>query len=143
MQRLRSGPLADLLPAEAELWLDGGHNQAGGAAIAQTIADLDERVPKPVTLIVGMLGTKDADGFLAPFRGLVRDVICVPVEGEHEVRRPEDLAGIAARLALSTRIAPDVPAALRMARQAGDAPRVVICGSLYLAGQVLALNQAR
>ena len=141
MQRLGSGALARLLPGDCELWLDGGHNPAGGAAIAQMLADLDERAPKPVTLIVGMLGTKDAEGFLASFGGLVRDVICVAVPGEHEKRSPEELAGIAAELKLSTRIASDIPEALRMAAQGERAAqRIVICGSLYLAGLVLALD---
>lgn len=144
MQRLGGGALAKLVGPACELWLDGGHNPAGGQAIAQTLADLDERAPKPVTLIVGMLGTKDAAGFLAPFRGLVRDVVCVPITGEHTVRTPEELAGVAARLKFHTRIASDVPDALRMVAQTSSAPqRIVICGSLYLAGLVLTLDSQR
>ncbi len=81
MQRLVSGPLPDILGDDAELWLDGGHNPAAGDMLADTLAALDEKSPKPVYLIVGMMGQKDALGFLAPFRGLVRAIYTVPIPG--------------------------------------------------------------
>jgi dihydrofolate synthase/folylpolyglutamate synthase len=70
MQRLSHGPLPALLPADSELWLDGGHNADGGRAIADALADLEERVPRPLVLVVGMLSTKDSEGFLRNFTGL-------------------------------------------------------------------------
>ena len=68
MQHLTDGPLSRLLVPGSELWLDGGHNPAGGQAIAQTLADMEERSPKPVGLVLGMMGNKDALHFLAAFQ---------------------------------------------------------------------------
>ncbi len=82
LQRLSRGPLIDAAPKGAEVWLDGGHNPHGGAAIARAMADFEERAEKPLYLICGMLKTKDAAGFLSAFRGLARHVTTVPIEGE-------------------------------------------------------------
>ncbi len=94
MQRLSHGRLAALLPAESELWLDGGHNADGGQAIAAALADLEERVSRPLVLIVGMLATKDSAGFLKNFSGLARRVITVPIHQDKTVPAAE-LAEIA------------------------------------------------
>jgi len=141
MQRLDNGPLSRLLTTGFELWLDGGHNPAAAQAIAQTLADLEERAPKPVSLIVGMGSQKDASGFFAHFRGLVRRVITVPNPGGagHD---PTLLAGLAAAAGLAAEPAEDVVCALRILEGAAEVPeRILICGSLYLAGQVLALQE--
>jgi dihydrofolate synthase/folylpolyglutamate synthase len=145
MQRIITGPLLARLPAEAELWLDGGHNPHGGAAIAQTLGDLEERAPKPLILIVGMMGQKDASGFLAPFRNLARRVVTVPIPGAHEApHEPRALAATALALGLAVETATSVPAALDRIKATSTGPmRVLICGSLYLAGHVLALNEGR
>ena len=142
MQRLASGPLPALLGREDEVWLDGGHNPAGGEAIAQTFADLEERSSRPLTLICGMLGNKDAPGFLAPFRGLAQRLLAVPIPGAHEAPMPpQALVDIARGLGIEAEVAVDVPAALGRVRTASNGPaRVLICGSLYLAGHVLALQ---
>src|SRR5262249_44292693 len=92
MQRLDNGVLSRLLMPGSELWLDGGHNAAGGQAIAQTLAELEERAPKPVSLVVGMLGQKDAAGFLEHFRGLVRRVVTVPIPNSDAALSPDALA---------------------------------------------------
>ncbi len=139
MQRLNSGPLARLLAPGAELWLDGGHNPAAAQAIAQTLADLEERAPKPVSLVVGMGSQKDASGFFAHFRGLVRRVVTVPIAGASAHTAPH-LAQLAASAGLLAQPAEDVLEALR-ALQGGVPERILICGSLYLAGQVLALQE--
>ena len=143
MQRLDSGPLPTLLRSGAELWLDGGHNPAAGAALAQTLADLEERSPKPLHIIVGMMGLKDAAGFLAPFRGLARHVMTVPIPGAHEApHAPETLAETAREVGLNAESAGDVIAALKRTDAAEPGPkRVLICGSLYLAGHVLGLQE--
>jgi dihydrofolate synthase / folylpolyglutamate synthase len=145
MQRLVGGPLVGRLPADAELWLDGGHNPHGGAAIAQTLGDLDERAPKSLVLVVGMMGQKDARGFLAPFRNLARRVITVPIPGAHEApHEPRALAETALGLGLAVETATSVVAALDRIKATGDgAVRVLICGSLYLAGHVLAQHEGR
>ncbi len=98
MQRLSHGRLAALAPPDSELWLDGGHNADGGRAIAAALADLEERVSRPLVLIVGMLSTKDCAGFLKNFSGLARRVITVPIHQEKTVPAAE-LAEIAGRSA--------------------------------------------
>ena len=143
MQRLDSGPLPDLLGRNSELWLDGGHNPSAGIALAQTLADLEERAPKPLYLICGMMGLKDATGFLSPFRGLVRHIVTVPIPGAHEAPfSPEALAEVANRIDLSAEAATEIESALRRIELLDAAPkRVLICGSLYLAGHVLARQE--
>ena len=109
MQPLNNGPLSALLMPGAELWLDGGHNPAGAEAIARTLGELEERAPKPVGLVVGMMGPKDAPGFFEHFRGLVRRAVTVPVPGSHD--RPYDpraLAEVAAAAGLNAETADDV-----------------------------------
>ena len=142
MQRLEGGPLRARLAVDAELWLDGGHNPHGGRAIAQTVADLEDRAPKPLVLIVGMMGQKDVEGFLTPFRGLAQRVITVPVPGAHErPHEPAFLAQTALKLGFTVETATGVPAALDRLRATVTGPvRILICGSLYLAGHVLALQ---
>ena len=143
MQRLDHGPLPSVLKPGSELWLDGGHNPAAGQVLAQTLADLEERSPRPLHLICGMMGLKDAVGFLAPFRGLARDVTTVPIPGAHETpHAPETLAQAARAAGLKAEVSTSVEAALR--RLDKDHPggkRILICGSLYLAGQVLARQE--
>lgn len=143
MQRLDSGPLPDLLSRNSELWLDGGHNPSAGIALAQTLADLEERAPKPLYLICGMMGLKDATGFLSPFRGLVRHIVTVPIPGAHEAPfSPDALAEVANRIDLSAEASNDVESALKRIEVLDAAPkRVLICGSLYLAGHVLARQE--
>ncbi len=145
MQRLTGGKIVAPLPPETEVWLDGGHNPHGAQAIAQTLADLEERAPKPLAMIVGMMGQKDAAGFLAPFRGLARRIITVPIPGAHEKpHEPAALAEIARQLGFKVEAAAGVPEALERLRGQQSGPmRILICGSLYLAGQVLALQDGR
>lgn len=143
MQRLASGPLPEILGDEAELWLDGGHNPAAGDVIADTLAALDEKSPKPVYLVVGMMGQKDALGFLAPFRGLVRGIYTVPIPGAHEApHAQEDLAEVARGAGMQAIDRENVIDALQTIAALPKGPkRVLICGSLYLAGHVLSLQQ--
>jgi dihydrofolate synthase/folylpolyglutamate synthase len=141
MQRLAHGRLAALLPPESELWLDGGHNADGGRAIAAALADLEERVSRPLVLIVGMLSTKDCAGFLQNFSGLARRVITVPIHQDKTVTGAE-LAGIAGSIGIPALSRDDLESAITVAGKLDlhPAPRVLITGSLYLAGEVLALN---
>jgi dihydrofolate synthase/folylpolyglutamate synthase len=143
MQRLDNGPLSSLLSPGSELWLDGAHNPAGAEAIARTLAELEERAPKPVGLVVAMMGKKDAAGFLGHFRGLVRRVVTVPNPGSPDASHdPVTLAKIAAAAGLAADAAPDVEAAIaRLQRVERGGLRILICGSLYLAGHVLALQE--
>ncbi len=143
MQRLDNGPLSALLSPGSELWLDGAHNPAGAEAIARTLAELEERAPKPTGLIVGMMAKKDAAGFLSHFRGLVRRLVTVPNPGSPDsAHDPVALAKIAAAAGLAADAAPDVEAAIARLQKVERGPlRILITGSLYLAGQVLALQE--
>ncbi len=144
MQRLTAGPLPRILGADAELWLDGGHNPAAGDALADTLAAFEDKAPKPVYLVVGMMGQKDALGFLAPFRGLVRAIYTVPIPGAHEApHSQENLAEVARSAGLNAIERNGVTQALETIAALHKGPkRVLICGSLYLAGHVLALQLA-
>ena len=141
MQNLSSGRLLPLLPPGSELWLDGGHNVAGGLAIAAALAELEERAPRPLVLVVGMVGTKDTDGFLACFSDLARHVFTVPVPAEI-ARTPEEVAAAAHEVGLAAEPVAGVEDALARVATLGleMPPRVLITGSLYLAGAVLAAN---
>ncbi len=143
MQRLDVGPLPDLLRPGGELWLDGGHNPAAGEFLAQTLADIEERSPKPLFLVIGMMGLKDAAGFLGPFSGIARRVVTVPIPGAHEAPfDPTALADVASKVGIEAETATDIEAALRRVDALdGGSKRVLICGSLYLAGHVLALQE--
>lgn len=141
MQRLGTGKLIGLLPQGAELWLDGGHNVAGAMAVTASLAELEERVPRPLILVAGMLATKDSEGFLACFKGLARELFAVPVPGETS-RKPEEIAAAAEIAGLKGTATAGVEDALKKiaALPLEAPPRVLITGSLYLAGEVLALN---
>ena len=141
LQSLTTGALVARLP-DAEIWLDGGHNPAAGVVIAEAMADLEERDPKPLILITGMLNTKDPAGFFQPFAGLAERVLTVPVPLSNAGRDPAELADIAKAAGLPAEPVPDVATALDRiaATTIGHQPRVLICGSLYLAGSVLAAN---
>jgi dihydrofolate synthase / folylpolyglutamate synthase len=141
MQRLSQGRLPPLLPAESELWLDGGHNADGGRAVAAALADLEERVSRPLILIVGMLSTKDAEGFLRNFTGLARRVIAVPIHQDKALPAAA-LADIARGIGIPALARDDIESALTTAGklELAPAPRVLITGSLYLAGEVLDAN---
>lgn len=145
MQLLGRGALTRDLRPGIEVWLDGGHNPAAGEVIARTLADLEERSPRPLALVVGMMGQKDAAGFLQPFAGLARQVVTVPVPGAHMPPvKPEVLADVARRVGHNAVAAEGVEQALDIATRTTDGPlRILICGSLYLAGHVLALQDGR
>lgn len=142
MQRLPSGPLVALGPPESEVWLDGGHNADGGRVVAAALGDLEERVSRPLVVIVGMMANKDASGFLANFAGLTRHVIAVPIPDQENAMLPSVLADAARSLGMRVEVSGSAGAALQsLARLAYETPpRILITGSLYLAGSVLAAN---
>jgi dihydrofolate synthase/folylpolyglutamate synthase len=142
LQRLRGGRLVALAPARAEVWLDGAHNEAGGRALAEAMADLEDQAPRPLALICGTLTTKDTAGFLAHFKGLAQETLAVPISGEHAGRPAEEVAAIAREVGLNSAASDNVASALRFlaARAWETPPRILIAGSLYLAGAVFAEN---
>jgi dihydrofolate synthase/folylpolyglutamate synthase len=139
MQRLSSGPYGDTArAAEAELWLDGGHNPHAARAMAEALTERQSKAPRPLALIVGMLANKDASGFFEAFRGSEAHIFTVGFEGA--AASPDVLAAVAQGHGLGAQTAPSVEAALDRALRLG-AGRVVICGSLYLAGEVLGASR--
>lgn len=138
LQQLRRGPLLAELPEPWELWLDGGHNPSAGKALA---AQARVWRDQPLGLVVGMLDTKDAAAFLKPLVGRAEQVTAVAIPGEAHSRTAEALAEIARAVGHPTMAAPDVAGAVAHLRGALSRPgRILICGSLYLAGQVLTEN---
>lgn len=142
LQRLTAGSIVDAAPEGSEIWLDGGHNPGAGEVIASAMADLEERVARPLVLIAGMLATKDPVGFFEAFAGLARRVYTVPIRGSDAARDPQALAAEARGAGVTAMATGGVAAALAHLRDtwSGPAPRILICGSLYLAGEVLADN---
>jgi dihydrofolate synthase/folylpolyglutamate synthase len=142
MQRLSQGRLIGLLPNGSELWLDGGHNADGSRAIANALADLEERVSRPLVLVVGMLESKDCEAFLRSFTGLARHVVAVPIPAQQGSRPAAVVAAAARAVGLPAQICDDTGSALAAIGHLGldPPPRVLITGSLYLAGAVLAAN---
>ncbi len=142
MQRLASGALIGRAPPGCEIWLDGGHNAEGGRVAAAALGDLEERVSRPLVVIAGMMANKDASAFLANFAGLTRHIIAVQIPDRDNAMPPDTLADAARQLGMRVETAVGVEAALRsLSRLAYEVPpRILITGSLYLAGHVLGLN---
>lgn len=136
MQRLRSGPLSDAAP-QIELWLDGGHNAAAGQAIAAHLATLPKR---PTHLICGMLKTKDVQGYLHPLSKVAESLTAVSIPGEVSTLTAAETSQAAKNVGIEANIAPDVLSALREIAKKAPTSRVLICGSLYLAGAILREN---
>lgn len=136
MQRLKKGPLIDAAP-DAELWLDGGHNPAAAEALVATLADMPKR---PTHLICGMLSTKDVTGYLAPLADIAETLHAVAIPGETATLPAEDTAEAATSVGMNALIAPSVAGALADITKTDPTARVLICGSLYLAGAILREN---
>ncbi len=141
LQRLSGGVLSNLLPDGAELWLDGGHNADAGVVLGEALAAMARRAPKPLILIWGMLNSKDAAQFVASLERLAHHVITLAIPGEDNAIPADELAGIVERLGGKASPAPDIAAAVALALTFAVQPRILICGSLYLAGHVLAAEE--
>ena len=144
MQRLTHGELVDLAPAASEIWLDGGHNPGAGTVIAEALGDLEERSTRPLFLITGMINTKDPVGYFSAFTGMARHVFTVPIPSSDAGIANSELALSAQKAGLSAEPVHSVANALKILRDtwAPDEapPRILIGGSLYLAGEVLREN---
>jgi dihydrofolate synthase/folylpolyglutamate synthase len=136
MQRLKSGPLVDMAGA-CELWLDGGHNPAAGHALAETLVTLP---PKPLHLICGMLRTKDVSGYLDALARTADSLTAVAIPGETATLTAEETRDAALSVGLEATIADDVGQAVDRIARTHPGARILICGSLYLAGSVLREN---
>ncbi|HWJ20067.1 MAG TPA: hypothetical protein VNR65_15210, partial [Geobacterales bacterium] len=142
LERLSPGRLHDLAPEGSEIWVDGGHNPAAGEVVARALADLEERVSSPIHLIVGMLSTKDASGFLRHFQGLTELAATVEIPGHTAAYKADELATIANREGIAADPASSLEAAFASSRKLAQGPvRIMVTGSLYLAGQVLEAHE--
>ncbi|WP_309086147.1 folylpolyglutamate synthase/dihydrofolate synthase family protein [Chelativorans sp.] len=143
MQRLLDGKLVTLAPDDAEIWVDGGHNPGAGAVIAEAMAEAEEKRPRPLVLITGMINTKDQAGYFRAFEGMARHVYTVPVNNSDAGVPNSELAARAIAAGLSAEPVSSVANALTLLRETWDGlvpPRILISGSLYLVGEVLAEN---
>ncbi len=141
LQRLGRGPLAALVPSGWELWLDGGHNPAAGAALAAHADTWAKQAPaRPLHLVVGMINTKDMTGFLGPLAAHARSLTAVTIPNEANAVPASVIADAARAVGLPAHGAPDAAAAIAAIGGAAQSGRILICGSLYLAGTVLADN---
>ena len=140
MTPLQTGPLRNLLGPGAELWLDGIHNAHGAAAVATTLRDLDRARPAPLVLIMGLMNTRAPAAVLAPFAGMAQQVLTLTIPGEPNAHKAAYIAEEARKAGFDARPMRSVTAALKAAADIPNA-RVLICGSLYLAGAVLAQNK--
>ena len=136
LQRLAAGPLVEVVPPGTTLWLDGGHNPAAGAVLADSLPGLLRG--RALHIVVGMLSTKDLAQFLAPLLPLAASLRCVPIAGEALSREPAASAATARLLGARATAADSVAAAVHAIVAGETAPYdILICGSLYLAGEVL------
>lgn len=144
MQRLPEGRLTELAPTGSEIWLDGGHNPGAGVVVAEALVEREEKHPKPLFLICGMINTKDQTGYFRAFHGMARHVYTVPVSMSEAGVPNAELAVRAEEAGLSAEPVASVANALMLLRDTWDEddapPRILIGGSLYLAGAVLAEN---
>ena len=149
LQRIRDTALCRLVPKNSEIWFDGGHNVGAARALSTTLADWQSADPRPLFIIVGMIETKNPRAFLAPLADLARAVVTVPIAASTAGRSPQSLVAIFARLNVPAVTATSVSNALETIGRAQPpfdrierAPRILITGSLYLAPEILTLDQA-
>jgi dihydrofolate synthase/folylpolyglutamate synthase len=135
LQQLHGGPLFDMLPRGSELWVDGGHNPSAARLVADH-ARKKWRDDLPLVLLFASLKAKDAAGVLRPFKGIADKVMTMPIDG-HECRSPQELESLAESMGLSATAKTGLADAMAALRKPA---RVLVFGSLYLAGELLALN---
>ncbi|PKA39278.1 bifunctional folylpolyglutamate synthase/dihydrofolate synthase [Rhizobium sullae] len=144
LQRLTEGNLIAHAPPGAEIWVDGGHNPGAGEVIAEAMANFEEKQPRPLYLITGMINTKEPIGYFKAFVGLAEKVFCVPIRGSDAMIDPVVLSNSAYDAGLVAEPMSTVGEALDVIKETLDPqvppPRILIGGSLYLVGDVLADN---
>ncbi|MCT7376079.1 bifunctional folylpolyglutamate synthase/dihydrofolate synthase [Chelativorans salis] len=143
LQKLPEGRLSALAPEGTEIWIDGGHNPGAGAVVAEALAEAEEKRPRPLFLIAGMLNTKDQTGYFRAFEGMARHVYTVPVKSSDAGTPNNELAAYANTAGLSAEPVNSVSNALKLLAGTWDGeapPRVLIGGSIYLVGEVLREN---
>ena len=141
MQRLEAGRLTGIAGDRHELWVDGGHNPSGAAAVADSLGELEQRAPKPLIIIWGMLDSKDARAFIRSFKGLARNVVALAIPGEPNAMAADELVRIAQAEGIAAEPAGSIEEAVGQAARSAAPARILITGSLYLAGRALALHR--
>lgn len=142
LELLSQGPLHDYAPLCSEIWLDGGHNPGAAEVLARAMADLEDRVPRPLFLIVGMMSTKDAPRFLEYFENLAGFVVTLTIPDQPNAYTPDELCAIARHKGFVAEAAETIEDALELCCQEAEDPvRILITGSLYLAGHILNLQE--
>lgn len=136
MQKLKNGPLITLAP-DAEIWLDGGHNKAAGHALSEAISRLQSR---KLFLIVGMLNTKDVMGYMQPLLNKSSDLYGVSIPGEAATMSAQETVDIAKDVGFKAIVSENVESAIKDIVKYDHNARILICGSLYLAGNILKEN---
>lgn len=140
-EQISAGALVSHIGEHDELWLDGGHNPAAGKALASVLADLEEHRPCPLIVICGMMNNKAAGEFIGAFTGLAREFYMVSIPEEENSFSAPELATLAKQTGFAAQAADSIANALDIIHKRNDSPvRILICGSLYLAGHVLRLN---
>ena len=144
LQNITRGPLGDLArQAGAELWLDGGHNEAAAKALSHALADMDERDDRPLVIIAGFSPNKDVEAWCRQFSGLARRLIAVEFKsGRGGSQGAKDVVAACKAAGLNAELASGLIPAMKNAIKEHPAPRILIGGSLYLAGEALALGDA-
>lgn len=145
-EHLQSPAIAALTTDNAEIWLDGGHNAAGGIALAQLLTKIHNAAPKPLYMLIGMMNSKQADEFLLPFVALNPKAICLNIENEPNSFDADELQKMAQEVGITATTAPHFTDALAQikAETNPDTPiRILICGSLYQAGNILRFIQQK
>ena len=138
LQRLESGRLVDRLGCEQELWLDGGHNPAAGSILADMARTWRDR---PLDVIIGMMNTKDPAGFIRPLAPFVRRAVAIAIPGEKNTLDAAATRAVLETEGVAATVAADIRRAIsHLAEPQGERSRILICGSLYLAGRVLGAN---
>ena len=142
LQNLAKGHVGTIAPEGSEIWLDGGHNEDAGRVLAQSMAELEDKRQRPLVIICGSLASKDTGAFLRAFKGLAQEVVAVPVNADQYAKPAAEVAAAATANGIPAASCGSVKAALAYlaARNWPAPPRILIAGSLYLAGEVLALN---
>ena len=142
LQNLAKGHVGAIAPEGSEIWLDGGHNEDAGRVLAQSMAELEDKRQRPLVIICGSLASKDTGAFLRAFKGLAQEVVAVPVNADQYAKPAAEVAAAATANGIPAASCGSVKAALAYlaARNWPAPPRILITGSLYLAGEVLALN---
>ncbi len=139
MERLKPGPFHSFAADNSEIWIDGGHNPAAARALAETMAELEDKMPRPLHVICGMINNKDALSFFEMFKDLTEYVVTVTIPEQENSYTAEELAALAHQAGLKAHPASSIEAALADSKKYASEPaRILICGSLYLLGTILA-----